>query len=311
MLPWMSTARAWATDLPMSIDSISANSSALASIRSARRCSRRSRSSGLSKLQAPPSNCARAACTARSRSSAVPIGTRPSTPSVDGSITSALPPSAASSQAPPMNSLCGLLRKCWVASLTPNCCRYCLTLMSTVMSSGAARSRARHCLFDEPPCPRRAPGLLQLSARAGTLVEDETDAVEQQLRGQNRGDPGRIVGRRHLNQIHADDLALAALGQRLDDFQHLVVEEAAMAGGAGTGGDRGVEAIDVDGDVVIDTLRDQLQHALAAEAPHIAHREDPRAGIARGIVVIAVGRGHVADAQLGHADDVLHFRGAA
>ncbi|MNT78704.1 hypothetical protein D3C72_2179580 [compost metagenome] len=62
-----------------------------------------------------------------------------------------------------------------------------------------------------------------------------------------------------------------------------------MAGGAGAGGDRGVEAIDVDGDVVIDTLRDQLQHTLAAEAPHIAHREDPRAGIARGIVVIAVG----------------------
>ncbi|MNX95548.1 hypothetical protein D3C86_1278260 [compost metagenome] len=122
-MPWMSTSLAKATDLPMSMDSISASSAAFCSIRSARRCIMRSRSAGLAWRQAPPSNWARAACTARSRSAVVPMGMRVIRPSVEGSITSEVWPSLASTQAPPMNIFWTLLRKVWVASLTPNFCR--------------------------------------------------------------------------------------------------------------------------------------------------------------------------------------------
>ncbi len=84
-----------------------------------------------------------------------------------------------------------------------------------------------------------------------------------------------------------------------------------MAGRAGAGRDRGVEAVDVDGDVVADAGGDPVQRALGAEPAHVAHREDVRAGPARVVVVVAVGGGDVADAHLGHARDPCHLRGAA
>ncbi|MNR22094.1 hypothetical protein D3C85_1390320 [compost metagenome] len=141
-MPWISTSRAKAADLPMSIDSISASSAALASIRSARRWIIRSRSAGLAWRQAPPSNWARAACTARSRSWVVPMGMRVIRPSVDGSMTSEVCPSLASTHWPAMNIFWTLPRKVWVASLTPYFCRYCLTIVSifilSARQSGAA-----------------------------------------------------------------------------------------------------------------------------------------------------------------------------
>ncbi|MNO92916.1 hypothetical protein D3C76_845030 [compost metagenome] len=61
-----------------------------------------------------------------------------------------------------------------------------------------------------------------------------------------------------------------------------------MAWGAGAGGDGGVEAVDVDGDVVRLAFRDQVQYTLATQFTYIAHREDFGAGIAGGVVVVAV-----------------------
>ena len=142
-------------------------------------------------------------------------------------------------------------------------------------------------------------------------MEDEADAVEQQLRRQDRGHAGGVIGRRHLDQVHADDVAAAAHRQRLDDLQHLVIQKTAMAGRAGARCDRRVKAVDVDRQVVIEPGRDPRQHAGRAQAAHVAHRQDLRARSTGGSVVVTVGRGHIANADLRHADHVVHLGGAA
>ena len=78
------------------------------------------------------------------------------------------------------------------------------------------------------------------------------DGVEQDLRGEDRGGAGVVVVGGDLDKVDADDVAL--FGQAVDQFEDLVVEEPAVRGGAGAGGDGGVEAVDVDGQVVVDAL---------------------------------------------------------
>src|SRR5918994_5459639 len=72
------------------------------------------RSSGDRRGHSPLSNASRAAATARSTSAAVPSGTRPTSSSECGEITSIVPELAGSTHSPPMNSrlcsrMCALL----------------------------------------------------------------------------------------------------------------------------------------------------------------------------------------------------------
>ncbi len=67
------------------------------------------------------------------------------------------------------------------------------------------------------------------------VVEDETDEVQQKLRGQNLGAFAGIIGRGNLDQVDANDIT--AFAQPLQDFKHVVVLEATVAGGAGAGRD--------------------------------------------------------------------------
>ena len=62
------------------------------------------RSSGASRGHSPSSKAVRAACTARSMSAVVPSGTRPTTSSVWGEMTSMTSEPAGSTHSPPMNS---------------------------------------------------------------------------------------------------------------------------------------------------------------------------------------------------------------
>ena len=84
-----------------------------------------------------------------------------------------------------------------------------------------------------------------------------------------------------------------------------------MARRAGAGRDRGVEAVDVDGDVVAAPAGISVQHALGAELAALAHRADLRAAPARILVAFAGRRGDVADAELGQPGDVRLLGGAA
>ena len=84
-----------------------------------------------------------------------------------------------------------------------------------------------------------------------------------------------------------------------------------MARRAGARRDRRVEPVDVDRDVVARAGRDQLEHALGAELPALAHRADLRAAPAGVLVAFARGRGDVADAELGQPGDVRLLGGAA
>src|SRR6185437_13813006 len=90
-----------------------------------------------------------------------------------------------------------------------------------------------------------------------------------------------------------------------------VIEKPAMARRAGAGRDRRVEAVDVDGDVVIGPARNLSEDALHAETAELAHRHDARAEAPHRLIVAAVGGGDAADAELRHADDVPCLRGAA
>ena len=104
MVPWMSIS-ASASGLPTSIDSSRASSAVFASIKSASLCSRPSRSSGVNRLQEPPSNSRRAAATALSRSATVALAMLEIVWVVDGSMTGTVAPSEESTQAPSINSL--------------------------------------------------------------------------------------------------------------------------------------------------------------------------------------------------------------
>src|SRR6266478_6154894 len=69
-----------------------------------------------------------------------------------------------------------------------------------------------------------------------SVVDDEPEEVEQELGREEGGDAGRVVGRRHLDEVDADDAV--ARGHALQELEHLVIEEPAMARRAGAGGDR-------------------------------------------------------------------------
>src|SRR5688572_4704031 len=64
----------------------------------------------------------------------------------------------------------------------------------------------------------------------GASVEDEAYAVQKQLCGENRSHAGRVVRRGDFDEIHPYDPTLSASRERLNDFQHLIVKEAAVAG---------------------------------------------------------------------------------
>ena len=84
-----------------------------------------------------------------------------------------------------------------------------------------------------------------------------------------------------------------------------------MAGRARPGRDRGVKAIDINRQVVIGRDRNRVEHALHAHLADLPHRINLRPGSARRVVVVAVAGRDIADAELRHAGDVRHLRGAA
>jgi hypothetical protein len=63
--------------------------------------------------------------------------------------------------------------------------------------------------------------------------ENETQEVQEQLCREERGHSAWIVGGRHLDQVDADDVALSC--DALQDLQHLVDTETAVARRAGAG----------------------------------------------------------------------------
>jgi len=71
-------------------------------------------------------------------------------------------------------------------------------------------------------------------------MENETDEVEQQLCRQDLGAFAGVIGGGHFDQINAHDIA--ALGQALQDLQHIVIEKAAVAGGPVPGAMEGQKA---------------------------------------------------------------------
>ena len=83
-----------------------------------------------------------------------------------------------------------------------------------------------------------------------------------------------------------------------------------MARRAGTGCDRGIEAVDVDGQVIAEPFRDTRQNAIAAKPTDISDGEDIGARRAGRIVIGLVRRRDVADPELRKACHMRHFGGA-
>ena len=117
-----------------------------------------------------------------------------------------------------------------------------------------------------------------------------------------------IVGR-HFDQIDAHHLVPAR--DSLQDLQHFVIQEPAMAGRAGARRDGRAEPVNVDGDVKTRVLRDACHHRLGAKFSHLAHRENVIAHPPRRLVPFLRGRGHVADAKGRDPGDMILFGGAA
>lgn len=106
-----STARAWVTGLPLSIDSSSANSSIRSSISSRMRQTIRLRSDGLILPQGPSTSARRAAATAKSTSTPSPLAAVEISAPVAGSNTGNVSPVNASMHLPSMRCPTGRPRK--------------------------------------------------------------------------------------------------------------------------------------------------------------------------------------------------------
>src|ERR1700686_438318 len=86
--------------------------------------------------------------------------------------------------------------------------------------------------------------LPRLRAALGAFVEDCSDKIEAKACGKQRSDARRIVRWRDLDEVNAHDLE--SRRHFLQDVAAFVVGEAAMADRRRAGGDRGIEAVDVD-----------------------------------------------------------------
>jgi len=140
-------------------------------------------------------------------------------------------------------------------------------------------------------------------------VEDEPQKVQQKLCREDGGGACGVVIGGNLDEVDAHHLM--GLGHRLQQFQHFVVEKAAVAGRAGARCDGGAEGVDVDGDIDAGALGDAVCGGLRPQGTHLPDREDVRAARA-GVVVAVLGGGtDVADAQLGEAGDIRFLGGAA
>jgi hypothetical protein len=56
-----------------------------------------------------------------------------------------------------------------------------------------------------------------------------------------------------------------------NDLHDLVIEETAVARRSRARCDGGVEAVDVDRDIILPVLGDSVEHALGAESAYVAH----------------------------------------
>jgi len=84
-------------------------------------------------------------------------------------------------------------------------------------------------------------------APPGPLVENGPDEVDAGPCGEQRGDPGRIAGRRNLDEIDADDIE--SPGDLTQNVLAFTVGEAAAADRSGSRRDRRIETVDVDRDI--------------------------------------------------------------
>jgi hypothetical protein len=123
---------------------------------------------------------------------------------------------------------------------------------------------------------------------------------------------GVVVDRGHLDDVRADQVQA---GEGAQHRQQLAAGQAAGFGGAGAGGERRVEHVDVDADVhgaVPDATGDRLDDAGGAQALRVGRGEhlEAQRGV-RAQVVLAVQRAADADVQAaGPVDDAL-LRGPA
>ena len=112
-----------------------------------------------------------------------------------------------------------------------------------------------------------------------------------------------------FDEVYADDFV--GLGDVLQQLQHFVVEEAAVARRACARRDGGAEGIDIKGDIDAGLWRDAFGCGLGAEFAHLADGEDIGAHFAGGLVAFLRGGADIADADLGEACDIGLFGGAA
>src|SRR5271163_2198376 len=139
----------------------------------------------------------------------------------------------------------------------------------------------------------------------GPLVENGSDEVEAGSRGEQRGDPGRIVGRTHPDKIRADDLK--PTGDLPQNVLAFVVAEATVTDRGRSRRDRWIEAVDVDRDInalPIGYVRNRGCDALGAK---LAQGDDVRAAGLRGSPIFPTNRGHIVRSQRGDSLHMLHF----
>ena len=124
---------------------------------------------------------------------------------------------------------------------------------------------------------------------------DEREIFPDHGGGGERGDLGRIVGGRDLDDIHAGEL------QRIESAQHglhLPAREPADLRRAGTGRESGIEAVDIEGEIggrVIDNRSDAFAHGLRPGFVHILRRDHGHAAAERPVVDIPLHRRADAD----------------
>ena len=133
-------------------------------------------------------------------------------------------------------------------------------------------------------------------------VEDEPQKVQQKLCREDGGGACGVVIGGNLDEVDAHHLM--GLGHRLQQFQHFVVEKAAVAGRAGARRDGGAEGINVDGDIDAGTFGNAACRGLRTQRAHLPDGQDIGAAGA-GVVIAVLGGGtDVADAQLGESGDI-------
>ena len=124
---------------------------------------------------------------------------------------------------------------------------------------------------------------------------DERQIFPDRGGGGERGDLGRIVGGRDLDDVHAGEL------QRIESAQHrlnLPAREPADLWRAGTGREGGIEAVDIEGEIgssVTDNRNDAFAHGLRPGFMHVLCRDHGDAAAERPVVDIPLHRRADAD----------------